>query len=43
LKEGVDGRLLTEEDRREVKEAIKRAKSEKLLENKNKVLNNLSE
>jgi len=42
LKEGVDGRLLTEEDMREVKEAIKKAKSEKMLENKNKVLNNLS-
>jgi len=33
---------LTEEDMREVKEAIKKAKSEKMLENKNKVLNNLS-
>ena len=43
LKEGVDGRLLTEEDRKEVKEAIKKAKSEKMLENKKKILGNLSE
>jgi len=43
LKEAVDGRLLNENDRKEVKEAIKRAKSEKSSENKNMILDNLSE